>query len=321
MVRPSGALATALTTHTVYKGLLWSLIILIPTLCLGRFFCGWVCPYGTLHHFAGWLFRVGRASPADGETGGGQRPPCTPNRYRRSQQVKYYILVALLILAALGMLQIGLLDPICLIYRSLTGAVLPAVNMPAAGLLGDDRVYEGAWLIGFLLFGLVAANLVYPRFFCRVLCPLGALLGVLSRFAWWRIERDPATCRGCDRCRLHCEGACDPHARLRKAECFVCFNCIEECSEGALRFAFLPLREHEITGPDVSRRKLVFAGVTGLLFYPFVRASGRVTRDFSSRVIRPPGAVEELEFLKRCVACDQCARVCPPRVPFPSNPL
>ena len=162
-----------------------------------------------------------------------------------------------------------------------------------------------------VLFGLVAANLVYPRFFCRVLCPLGALLGILSRFAWWRIERDPVKCRGCGRCRLHCEAACDPHARLRKAECFVCFNCIEDCPEGALSFALFPPQNHEVTGPDTERRKLIFAGVAGLLFYPFVRTSGRSTRDFSSRLIRPPGAVEELEFLERCVKCGQCVRVCP----------
>jgi polyferredoxin len=55
-IDPLVSISTALTTHTVYKGLLWSLIILIPTLFLGRFFCGWVCPYGSLHHFVGWLF-------------------------------------------------------------------------------------------------------------------------------------------------------------------------------------------------------------------------------------------------------------------------
>ncbi len=331
-IDPLVAVAAAITTHTIYKGLLWSLIILIPTLFLGRFFCNWICPYGTLHQFVGWLFRgAGTEDGArqDSCTSGTFRPPRGadataggapavtellqrhPNRYRRYQHVKYYILVAMLVAAAFGTLQIGLLDPICLFYRSMTGVVVPALNMPAPSLLGDYRFHQGAWLIGFLLFGLVAMNLVYPRFFCRVLCPLGALLGLLSRFAWWRIERDPNKCNNCGRCLLHCEAACDPHARLRKAECFVCFNCIEDCPEGALRFALFPAKEHEVTGPDAARRKFIFAGVTGLLFYPFARSSGRVTRDFSSKLIRPPGAVEELEFLERCIKCDQCIRVCP----------
>lgn len=321
-IDPLIAVATALTTHTIYRGLLWSLVILVPTLFLGRFFCGWMCPYGTLHQFVGWAFgrearrhegtEARRDEPPYASTVG--EAPAATNQYRSLQRIKYYILVAMLVAAVFGALQIGLLDPLCLLHRSFTGAVVPALQMPAPSLLGDYRIHQGAWLIGFLLFGLLAMNLVYPRFFCRVLCPLGALLGVLSRWAWWRIEHDPDKCRGCDRCRLHCEGACDPHASLRKAECFVCFNCIEECPENALRFACFAPKQHEVPGPDLARRKIIFAGVTGLLFYPFVRTTGRSTRDFSSAVIRPPGAVEELDFLARCVKCDQCIRVCPTNV-------
>lgn len=307
-VDPLISLATAITTHTVYKGLLWSLVILVPTLFLGRFFCNWICPYGTLHHFVGWLF-------------GGLLPKETieGNRYRRYQHAKYYILVAMLMAALFGSLQIGLLDPICLIYRSFTGAVIPAAKMTAPDLLGDYRLHQGGWLIGFIIFGLLAMNLVIARFFCRVLCPLGALLGVLSRFAWWRIERDPHKCTNCDRCLLHCEGACDPHALLRKAECFLCFNCIEDCPERALSFTFLPPKGHEVAGIDIPRRRAIFAAVAGVLFYPFVRASGRSTRDFSAEVIRPPGTVEELEFLERCIKCDQCIRVCPTNVLQPAG--
>ncbi|MBN2445839.1 MAG: 4Fe-4S binding protein [Phycisphaerae bacterium] len=303
-IDPLIGLSTALTTHTVYKGLLWSLIILVPTLFIGRFFCGWVCPYGALHHFVGWALgrHPGRAA-------------IDVNRYRPLQRVKYYILAGMLVAAALGTLQIGLLDPICLLYRSMTGAVLPTVGMAATG---EHGVYQGAWLIGGMLFGLVAMNVVYPRFFCRVLCPLGALLGVLSRFAWWRIERDTVACNGCNRCRLGCEGACDPHASLRKAECFVCFNCVEECPEGSLSFRLFPPREHEIAGTDTNRRKLVFGGVTGLLFFPLTRLTGRSTVDFSTQAIRPPGAVEELGFLERCLKCDQCIRVCPTNVLQPA---
>lgn len=319
-VDPLVSVATAITTHTVYRGLLWSLIVLIPTLLLGRFFCNWICPYGTLHQFVGWLFRSRRAAPAAPEPlAASGTPPRSPNDYRPSQQVKYYILVAMLVAAAFGTLQIGLLDPICLLYRSLTGAVVPALQMPAPSLFGEPRLHHGAWLIGFLLFGLVAMNLVYPRFFCRVLCPLGALLGILSRFAWYRIERDPAKCTNCGRCRLHCQAAADPHTRLRRAECFVCLNCIEDCPEGALRFALLPPKQREVTGPDVSRRKLVFAGITGLLFYPFVRSSGGPARESSRSCLRPPGALAEPEFLERCIKCDQCIRVCPTNVLQPAS--
>ncbi len=306
-VDPLVAVATAVSTHTVYKGLLWSLVILVPTLFLGRFFCNWICPYGILHQFVGWLFRKMR--PKD---------TINVNRYYGYQQVKYLILAAVLIAAAFGSLQVGLLDPICLVYRSFTVALLPAANMPVQHVFGDVKLHQGGFFVGAIIFGLVAMNLMIPRFFCRVLCPLGALLGVLSRWAWWRIDRDPVKCTDCDLCLRNCEGACDPHKDLRKSECFVCFNCIEDCPEGALRFAFLPGKESEVTSPDVSRRKLVFAALTGVLFYPFARASGKSTRDFSATVIRPPGAVEELEFLERCIKCDQCIRVCPSNVLQPA---
>src|SRR5712664_331520 len=55
------AVATAITTHTVYIGLLFSLLLIIPTLLFGRIFCNWICPYGILHHFTGWLMGKRRA--------------------------------------------------------------------------------------------------------------------------------------------------------------------------------------------------------------------------------------------------------------------
>ncbi len=306
-IDPLVSIATALATHTVYKGLIWSLLLLIPTLLLGRFFCNWICPFGTIHHFTGWL--LGRRKA---------RERIEANRYRRHYAVKYYILAAMLVAAAFGSLQIGLLDPICLLHRSLTASVLGALSAPLAAIFGDPRLHQLSWVIGGLLVLLVGLNLAVPRFFCRVLCPLGATLGVLSRWALWRIERDPARCTDCDLCLQNCEGACDPHTQLRKSECFVCFNCIEDCPHGALSFAFLPRREHEVAWPDVPGRRAALAAFGGLLFFPFARLSGRSTRDFSTKVIRPPGSVEELEFLERCIKCDQCIRVCPTNVLQPA---
>ncbi|MFH1419826.1 MAG: 4Fe-4S dicluster domain-containing protein [Planctomycetota bacterium] len=317
-IDPLIALATAITTHTLYAGLRWSLVVLLPTLFLGRVFCNWVCPYGTLHQFVGWAFRRRRPEPRAVASDLRAGRMIEANRYHGSQRVKYLILTAMLFAAALGTLQIGLLDPICMVYRSFTGAVLPAAGMPLSGVLGDARLHQGGFLIGVLLFGLVAMNLIRPRFFCRVLCPLGAMLGILSRWSWWRIERDPEKCTDCDRCLVNCEAAADPHGSLRKSECFVCLNCIEDCPEGALRFAFMPGRARELKGTDVPRRKLVFAAIAGVLFYPFARSSGRTTRDFSSKAIRPPGSVEESAFLERCIKCDQCARVCPTNVVQPA---
>ncbi len=307
---PLVAFATAITTHTIYKGLLWSLLLIIPTVLLGRVFCNWICPYGILHHFIGWLFGKGRAA---------EQVRIESNRYRSIYQVKYVILVAMIVAACFGTLQIGLLDPICLFYRSMSTAILPAVNLILPGSVYVRQYFHaGAWAIGFLLFVLVGMNVFIPRFFCRVLCPLGAFLGTLSSAALWRIERNPSKCVDCDLCLKNCEGASDPHTQLRKSECFVCFNCIEDCPEDALSFKFMPPSAHEVTMPTVPARRAFLGALLGGAFFGFGRSSGDSDRNYSKKVIRPPGSVEEKDFLDRCIKCDQCIRVCPTNVLQPA---
>jgi len=345
-IDPLVAVATAISTHTVYRNLIWSLVLIIPTLILGRFFCNWMCPYGTLHQFFGWLFNTRR-----------NIDKLAINRYRSIFQLKYIILIIFMVLAVFGSLQIGFLDPICLMYRTMTATVAPAADLavdqtsralesrgfnagwirPLAHAPGapDQRIFYGAWFIGAMIIVLVGMNLVIPRFFCRVLCPLGAFLGWLSRFSLWRIDRDLTRCTDCNLCLAHCEGASDPQAALRKSECFVCFNCIDDCPEDALTFRFLPVKhqkaahgrrviskipEKEVAWPDLNRRRWILAGVAGVLAYPFLRLSAAVNnRGFNRKVIRPPGSVEESEFLERCIKCDQCINVCPTNVLQPSK--
>lgn len=353
---PLVGIATALSTKTVYRWLYRGLFVLVLTLVLGRVFCNWMCPYGTLHQFTGWVFNIK-----------GNKPTMDKNRYRSAYQIKYFILVIMLVMAFFGSLQIGLLDPICLLVRTFTVAVAPALDAGTAevglrlqeqgmdpnlsGLLfapgaPEPRIFDGAWLVGVMILGLVGMNLVIPRFFCRVLCPLGALLGALSRFSLWRIERDVTKCTDCDLCLKGCEGAASPQSALRKSECFVCFNCIDDCPEDALSFelAPVPIKDKivgslkkgkatlfgekviskdpntELAAPDVPRRRWFFAGLGGLLAYPFLRFSKAVNkRGFHEKAIRPPGSVAEPEFLERCIKCDQCINVCPTNVLQPST--
>ena len=79
---PLAALTTAISTGTLYRGLLWSLVILVPTFFLGRFFCGWICPLGTLNHFFGSFKSEKKRGKALLES----------NRYKPWQAIKYYVL-------------------------------------------------------------------------------------------------------------------------------------------------------------------------------------------------------------------------------------
>lgn len=305
---PLVAFATAITTGTIYKGLILSLILLIPTLLLGRFFCNWICPYGTLHQFTAFLF--GNKD---------EQKRIQSNRFRKLQGLKYFILMMLIAGACFGSLQIGLLDPICLFYRSMTTAFLPGLNVIFPDTFYIEQYYHtGAWIIGIILFFFVGMNVIIPRFFCRSVCPLGAFLGSLSYFSIWRIERDPNTCVDCDKCLKSCQGACDPHTDLRKSECFVCFDCIEDCPVDALSFKLFPNPKHEIPHPPITGRRVALATMFGVAGYAMARSTGASGKNFKKEVIRPPGSTEETDFLKRCIKCDQCIRICPTNVLQPS---
>ncbi len=330
-IDPLIMISTALATGYVYRFLGWGLLVLVLTLLFGRAFCNWVCPYGTLHQFAGWLFNI---------LGAPDR--IKQNRYRDIYFLKYAILAVFLVLAAFGSLQVGLLDPICLMYRSAATVLAPATDMAVSAVSErlaeggldprwldnlkfapgvEPRVFTGSFWIGVMLAGLVGLNIFVPRFFCRVLCPLGALLGVVSRFAVFRINRDVHKCTDCDLCLTRCEGACDPQGQVRLSECFACMNCLDDCPEDALSFTLLDLDAKQVApGPDLSKRRLLFAGMAGVILYPLIKNHGMNTnRNFSPRLIRPPGSVREEEFLERCIKCDQCLNVCPTNVLQPAT--
>jgi ferredoxin len=252
------------------------------------------------------------------------------------------VLIVFLIMASMGALQIGLLDPIVMMYRAMATVFAPASDMVVSTMertasqvdlhsLSLDslkfgpgvatRIFVGSFWIGVLFLVLLAANLWYPRFFCRVLCPLGALLGLLSRFSLFRINRDVDKCTDCNLCLTRCEGASDPQGKVRVSECVSCMNCLDDCPDDALAFTPIGLDRNQVVhGPDLTRRRLILAGVTGLLAFPLLRNNGRATdENFSPSMIRPPGSVSELEFLKKCIKCDQCINVCPTNVLQPAT--
>ena len=328
---PLVMISTMLSTGYVYRYLGWGLLIIGVTLLFGRVFCNWICPYGSLHQFVGWLFNV---------RNGKER--IESNRYKDIYFLKYGILTVLLIMAFMGSLQIGLLDPICLMYRTFALVVAPMADMGitqmseglrqfnadtlfldslkfAPGV--EERIFVGSFWVGVMIVGLVGMNLVIPRFFCRVLCPLGALLGVLSRFSLFRINRDVHKCTDCNRCLTRCEGASDPQATVRQSECFSCMNCIDDCPEDALSFTMVGLDTKQVVpAPDVGRRRFFFASVLGLMAVPFVKTHGTNTdKHFEPELMRPPGSVEEAEFLKKCIKCDQCINACPTNVLQPAT--
>lgn len=318
---PFIGLSFLISTRTIYEGIACALITLAATILLGRFFCGWICPFGTLHHIVG-RFRSRKKMPRGIPEGWGGR--------RRRHALKYYLLVFLLIAGAFSLLQLAVLDPLCLLSRSCILAVFPAAGFFTNRLLdagmdsgvpilsaasegiyrylsshewiGRGLFYGAALPTGIMFLVLLLANLAADRFWCRSLCPLGAVFALVSRFSLLRLSRDDSSCAKCAECALSCEGR-------NPAECILCLNCASECPEDVLGFEFLGVRDSRECAPDLTRRGLIVSIGSALLAIPLIRgARGAVNR---SHLIRPPGAVPEDEFLAACIRCGSCSRICP----------
>ena len=325
-LNPLAMLASILAGRRWVEGLALALITLILTLVAGRVWCGWICPLGTILDYT---------HPSKRKSPRVEKAPVS----ERWRSVKYVALIAILGAALAGNLSLLMFDPIGLLTRGLTSFVLPGLNQAAIGL--EKVLYSVAplqgvldwfdvsvrtalfpadmwrwWNLvpGLLLVGLVALNWVAERFWCRYLCPLGGLLGLISRVAIFRRVVGEDACRHCLRCARACPtGTIDAETFASDpAECTVCLDCLPECPTpggqtwGRPRGASLLAPSQEY---DPGRRQAIAALGTGLVVaavYPFAPKTFR--RD--QRLIRPPGAQSEV-FLSECIRCGECLKVCP----------
>lgn len=310
---PLTALAAGLAARAVPEGLAPALFTLAATLFMGRVFCGFVCPLGALNQFVGWISRRAKSKEK-------REARLAANAPRPAPRLKYLVLAFLLTAAAFGSLQTGLIDPLPLLHRSVNLTL--AVALDPGVLSPEPRVYESAWLIGGILLAILGLNAFTPRFFCRYLCPLGALLAVSARFAPWKIgkksEHLKTGCGGCTMCEEYCEGGCRPSGEILTGECVMCLNCLDRCPGGRIGFSSAPSVCGEKPTADVSRRGLLLAAAAGGLMAPLWRVGGLAEAARNPALIRPPGSLDEERFLERCIRCGQCMRVCPSNIIQPA---
>jgi len=331
-IDPLVGVIVAFSSGTVSGALALGLVVLASAFFLGRAFCGWICPMGTMNH-----------AVSEVRAGARGKERFEANRTRPYQKIKYVLLAAVLVAALFGSAVGGLLDPISMATRGVSLTVVPwlswliggavdgvaRLNLPAAQHVSDAAfdgasgvlLYQrgfmagGGFLVSLVFVLVLVANRWIPRLWCRGLCPLGAMLGAVGGMGLLTLRKDEERCDGCRRCQLACSGAASPMPgdRWRRAECDLCMNCVAVCPNGALSFVKAGVKTTECAWPNVERRKLLAGAALGAVLVPAMRTGSLTSSDGrpDPARIRPPGAVDEGAFLERCVRCGQCMKICP----------
>ncbi|HEX8993045.1 MAG TPA: 4Fe-4S binding protein [Anaerolineales bacterium] len=321
---PLLVLMQSIASRTLLAGSALALLVLVGTLVFGRFWCGWLCPLGTT------LDLVAPRSRS-------RQQPRIPDRWR---SLKYVLLLTTLAAALFGNLTLLFLDPLTIFQRTLTVGVWPALNqavtaaeavlfqVPAladpVSLLDswlrpvvlpiNPAYYRDALLFASLFLAVVLLDLLAPRFWCRYLCPLGALLGLLSKPALFQ-RRLKQECKGCTLCTELCPtGTVDPGKGYASdpGECTMCMECLATCPRGLATFA-PQVSMAKWNDYDPSRRDALLALGTGVAAVALFRSDALVARP-SPTLLRPPGVPDlnpDLVAFTRCTRCSECMRVCP----------
>ena len=314
-------LTASLAGRALVSGVLLAGLTVLLTLLFGRVWCGWLCPLGTLLE---WLRPRRLRSKVPSE---------------KWRSIKYVLLMIILFAALLGNQTLVFLDPITILNRTFATAIWPAVRFAVVGIETWLYGFPFLWpildpihslviqplfqevqpafglvaLMAALFVGLVALNWWGERFWCRYLCPLGGLLGLVSRLSLVRREVG-GECALCASCTHQCPtGTIDPANNFQSdpAECIVCFDCLTDCTRQGIGFRlqipeWRPAQGHAY---DPNRRQVLAA--LGLSVAGVVLAGVEpITKRAPATMIRPPGA-RLVEFESLCIRCGACVRVCP----------
>jgi polyferredoxin len=317
---PLAMLAATVAGRALIAGSFLALVVIALTFAVGRGWCGWVCPLGSsldLLSFDRWRKK--------------ERKP--PNIWRLT---KHILLLVTLFAAIFGGLTLLVFDPLAVLFRGLTVVAWPALDAAVSaveqflyqvpilqGLISgfdqwarplvlppEPAFYRYTWIFAALLAVVFILNFATRRFWCRYLCPLGGMLGLISKVAFLRRHVN----RQCTRCGL-CADVCptatiDPERAFVSdpAECTVCLECVAACTVKAIDFrrvkSFATWQEY-----DPGKRTTLAALGVAAAGMAVLRTDIQVKRDHP-HFIQPPGA-RDTGLLAKCIRCAECMRACP----------
>ncbi len=332
---PLAALLAPLTARDWGDNLLPGLLVIAATVFFGRIFCGYICPMGItldMARRAGAFFQTRPGTAA--------RTPLSPHW----RKVKYWLLAVMAVTAFLGVNTYFWGSPIALVTRLYALVVHPlvlllgeislrlgrplfsAVDASGLGYASlEPRRFTTVYFVLFFFAALFLLERLRPRFWCRYLCPAGALLALASFRPVWR--RKVSKCTGCDGCVRVCPtGAIAPGGlSCAHAECITCLSCTAVCPVAGVAFRTGRVATGRKGGAGEgaldtvpSRRAFLGALGTGVVLAGVQSsgaqrffAPGNLGNPWNTGVVRPPGSLPEPAFLDRCLRCGQCMKACP----------
>lgn len=300
-------------------------MLLLLTLLFGRIYCSVLCPLGVVQDGVNRV-RIIR------ERGAARR-----FSYRKpSMWLRYGVLVVAALSVACGVgVVVALVDPYAIFGRAVHEGLRPAVqlfNNILALFFGDSLGREPisvSWLsaiVALLTMGVVGVVAwLSGRRYCSWFCPVGTLLGEVSRLSLFKMEIDTSKCVDCGLCGKMCKAECIDTANhaIDSTRCVVCFDCVDACSQRAI--SFTARRPQSKPSSDRSRRDFL-AAVATLATLPLAEAQQRQRRmqgamrggEHKSAPVFPPGSVSLKNLQSKCTACHLCVSKCPSQVLQPS---
>ncbi len=307
------------------------LIILLLSFLYGRVYCSWICPLGILQDLMGRLKRIKKKKTIH------YRPLPT------YKTLKYSVLgLVILLLFSEFIRPLPFTDPYSLFGRIIHQIIFPALllaNNYVSGVLAGFEIYYlkpypvagfhwtsfGFSVIFFVL--LVFLTHTMGRVYCTAWCPVGTVLGWVSRFSLFQIHISSDRCTTCGLCAKTCKAGCIDYKNksVDFERCVACFNCLNACPSGGIYFQKKSLTFSVIPDFKPSRRQhlwLITAGTGGIIITSKVALASELHKAMvpspKYHPVFPPGAQRLDRFNAICTACHLCVSACPTRVLRPS---
>lgn len=322
--------------------LAFNIVILIGlvllTIVFGRVYCSSICPMGVYQDVVAWL----------------SKRFTKKKRYTYSKAktfLRWGVFAATVIAFVFGFaFLVGLLDPYGAYGRIVTHLLRPAYLagnnlMESIFTSFNNYLFYRVGIYSFGVFSTAVALVTLVgigflawrngRTYCNTLCPVGTVLGTLSRFSLFKVEFVEENCNSCGLCTMKCKASCidSKNKQIDHSRCVACFNCIEACNRDAMKYQLTGLRKRraattlpaytyakEPHDVDTSKRRFLSASLaTGVAAGSLLAQQLSPKRELKRQTpIAPPGAVSFNHFREKCVSCHLCVSKCPSHVIKPA---